>query len=61
MDFFQTQDTRTFFDGIHKKMQAEVDAMSDSEITSCDFDEWEGYLIEKYRIEPITIFEDGAL
>lgn len=38
-------------------MKAEVEQMTDAEISSCDFQEWKNYLSNKYYIMPITIFE----
>ena len=38
-------------------MEMEVEKMSDSEIVSCNFDEWANYLATKYSVIPISIFE----
>ncbi len=56
-DFFNGSDTRSYFAGFHSKMKAEIDKMSDAEIVSCNFQEWAEYLVNKYYIVPITLFE----
>ena len=56
-EFFNATDTRNFFAGFHNAMEMEVEKMSDSEIVSCNFDEWANYLATKYSVIPISIFE----
>lgn len=38
-------------------MEMEVEKMSDSEIVSCNFDEWANYLATKYSVIPISILK----
>lgn len=56
-EFFNGSDARNYFATYHSKMKSEVAQMSDTEIVSCDFQEWTSYLVEKYSIIPISIFE----
>lgn len=59
MDFFSGSDTRSYFSDFSDRMKTEVEHMSDAEIIACDFKEWEAYLVSKYHIVPITIFENN--
>ncbi len=56
-DFFIGLDARNYFADFHNKMIAEVERMTDTEIHSCNFQEFADYLVKKYYISPITIFE----
>lgn len=56
-EFFNKTDARNYFAPLHSKMKAEVEQMSDTEIISCDFQEWVNYLASKYSVAPISIFE----
>lgn len=56
-EFFNGNDARNYFVGFHNKMKAEVDKMTDAEITACNLQEWASYLADKYYIVPITLFE----
>lgn len=56
-EFFKGTDTRSYFTDSYRKMNNEVEQMSDAEIVSCDFKKWADYLVDKYTITPITIFE----
>lgn len=56
-EFFSGLDTRDYFSEFHSKMKSEVEQMSDSEIVSCNLEEWADYLAAKYYIAPISIFE----
>lgn len=56
-EFFNGADARNYFGTYHSKMKSEVARISDAEIISCDFREWTSYLVEKYSIIPISIFE----
>ena len=56
-DFFNGSDARSFFAQLHSKMKAEIEQMSDAEISSCIFEEWTDYLADKYHVSPILIFE----
>lgn len=55
--FFNGTDAQNYFGTYHSKMKSEVTQMSDTEIVSCDFQEWTSYLVAKYSIIPISIFE----
>jgi hypothetical protein len=57
MEFFCSKDARTYFGSLYKELENEVARMSDSEITSCDFHEWVDYLISKYSVTPLVLFE----
>ena len=56
-EFFNGNDIKNYFASYHSKMKAEVENMTDAEINSCNFQEWTDYLVNKYYIVPITIFE----
>ena len=57
--FFCGLEARNYFASFHSKMKSEIDQMSDSEIVSCNFDEWVDYLAQKYYIAPISVFESN--
>lgn len=59
MIFFQGKEAREFFAPFYQKLKDEIARISDSEIVSCDFQEWTNYLESKYFIEPIRIFENN--
>ena len=56
-DFFSKIEYQNFFADFYNKMKSEVQRMTDSEILCCDFQEWSSYLVDKYYIMPITVFE----
>ena len=56
-DFFNGTDARNYFAGFHSKMKSEVEQMTDAEIVTCNFQEWAGYLAEKYTIAPVVLFD----
>lgn len=56
-EFFNGPDARNYFGTCYSKMESEVAQMSDAEISSCVFQEWINYLVEKHSVIPITIFE----
>lgn len=56
-EFFKDTDTQSYFASFHNKIKTEVEQMSDSEIVSCNFEEWTNYLVAKYSVVPISIFE----
>ena len=56
-EFFNVTDARTYFSTFYNSMKAEVEQMSDADIVSCNFDEWANYLVSKYSVIPISIFE----
>lgn len=58
-EFFNRGELRNYFATFHSKMNTEVEHMSDSEIISCDIEEWANYLADKYCILPIKIFESN--
>ncbi|MBQ8010091.1 MAG: hypothetical protein IJ265_00875 [Oscillospiraceae bacterium] len=55
--FFTGTDARIYFSALRRKMKTEVEEMTDTEILSCNFQEYTDYLVKKYSISPITIFE----
>lgn len=55
--FFEKTSTQNYFSALHRKMEEEVENMSNATISSCDFHEWVEYLSNKYYILPISIFE----
>lgn len=56
-EFFVGTDSRNYFAVFYDRMKAEVEHMSDTEITSCDFQGWADYLANKYYVVPISLFE----
>ena len=59
-EFFNVTDARTYFSAFYNSMEAEVAQMSDADILSCNFDEWANYLVSKYSVIPISIFETSV-
>ena len=59
MELFNKQETRTYFMSVLDKIKKEIEKMTDTEITTCDFEEWIEYLYEKYFISPIVLFEES--
>ena len=57
MELFQGIDARNYFADFYSRMKAEVAQITDAEIVSCDFKEWIDYLVNKYSIVPISLFE----
>lgn len=57
--FFEKEHSDEYFATFLSKMEKEVERLSDSEIMSCDFQEWTDYLVNKYYIEPITMYESN--
>ena len=57
MDFFIGKEARDFFVPFHDGLKKEIAKMTDEEITSCDFQEWIDYLVSKYSIASINLFE----
>ena len=56
-ELFFENSSQNYFNVISKKMNAEVNQMSDEEILSCNIQEWADYLTNKYYISPILIYE----
>ena len=56
-EFFNTVDAKNYFLNFTNKMKLEVEKMSDSDITLCNFQEFSHYLVNKYFIAPIYIYE----
>ena len=48
--FFEKTSTQNYFSALHRKMEEEVENMSNATISSCDFHEWVEYLSNKYYI-----------
>lgn len=59
MDFFSGSTTRTYTAKFAQKLKEEVDKMSDTNISTCDIQEWIEYLANKYSISPIVLFEEN--
>lgn len=59
MEFFNGNDTRVYTSQFAQKLKDEVSKMSDSNISTCDIQEWVDYLVGKYEITPITLFEES--
>lgn len=58
-ELFSGNGVREYTAGIARSLQEEVGAMSDQDICSCNLQEWEAYLCEKYEIVPVTLYEDA--
>ena len=43
----------------NKRIGSEINELSDEEISNCDLQEWEDYLVSKYAVDPIVIFKDS--
>lgn len=56
-EFFKKIDGRGYFISLHNKMKSEIEQISNEEIVACNFQEWVDYLVAKYSVVPITIFE----
>ncbi|MBR0447461.1 MAG: hypothetical protein IIX28_03220 [Clostridia bacterium] len=58
MELFDEQETRAYIAKRTQELNTEISRMSDENITTCDIEEWTEYLVEKYRVFPITLFDD---
>lgn len=56
-EFFARIEAKNYFSDFYRKMKSEVEQITDTEITHCNFQEWADYLVNEYYIFPITIFE----
>ena len=61
MVFFDGINVRDYTAQIKQKLKDEVNKISDSNIMTCDFQEWIEYLVGKYEITPITLFEESIV
>ena len=59
MDLFHSVEAREYFEVFYQKMKAEVNQITDQQIVSCDLQEWREYLVGKYYIVPISLFESN--
>lgn len=59
MQLFTGNSTREYLERKINEVKAEVKSLSNETISSCDIDEWTNYLVDKYRVEPITLFEEN--
>lgn len=57
MELFRAQELQNYFQSLKNNMESEISKISDSEIVSCDIQEWTEYLVNKYSLIPITLFE----
>ncbi len=60
MELFSGQETREYTQAITKRISDEISKMSDTEITTCDMQEWTAYLTEKYSVDPVVLYEDST-
>ena len=59
MVLFNGKDSQAFLAPFRAKLKEEIENFSDEEIVSIDFQEWVNHLSEKYRIDPILLFEEN--
>lgn len=59
MELFSGEETRVYVAKKANALKTEVSEMSDSNIVTCDFDEWIDYLVNKYEITPLYLFEEN--
>lgn len=59
MQFFNNQELRIYTANIITKIKDEVSKISDDDIRESDIQEWTEYMVEKYKVWPITVFEDS--
>ena len=57
VNLFSAIEARDYFANLRNRMKDEVETLSDSQILSIDLQELSNYLISKYTIIPITVFE----
>lgn len=58
-EFFNLTSTQNYFATLSSLMKTEVEQVSDNEIVSRNLDEWVDYLVTKYAIIPISIYEQN--
>ncbi len=59
MEFFEGNEIKTYTAKFAQNLKEEVENMSDSNIMTCDIQEWVNYLTSKYSITPITLYEES--
>lgn len=59
MNFFSGQKSTQYFEDIKNRIKGEIESLSDTEIITCDFEEWKNYIYSKYSVAPITLFEES--
>ena len=59
MELFSGNEVSIYTAAKYKEMEKEIQAISDQKIASSDLDEWADYLLSKYYIDPIVLFEDN--
>lgn len=59
MRLFDGQETGDYIAQRMHELNAEISRMSDENISTCDIQEWTEYLVEKYMLIPITLFDDS--
>lgn len=60
MELFSGKELQNHFQSLKNEMESEISKISDSEIISCDIQEWTEYLVNKYSLIPITLFETNT-
>lgn len=60
MKLFGRNTTREYFAQLSENLKSEVNRMTDEEILTCDFQEWIDYLISKYEIQPLVLYENST-
>lgn len=59
MKLFERKDTRTHTAQVAQQLEEEVSRISDANISSCEIQEWIDYLVGKYAISPVILFEEA--
>ena len=59
MKLFERKDTRTHTSQVAQQLEEEVSRISDANISSCEIQEWIDYLVGKYSISPVILFEEA--
>ena len=59
-ELFAKKESSVYFENFRNDMRKEIEQMSDEEISTCDIEDWVGYLADKYFIQPISIFETSV-
>lgn len=60
MKLFDRKDTRTYTSQVAQQLKDEVSRISDTNISTCDIQEWIDYLVGKYAIPPVVLLEEAV-
>lgn len=52
-EFFARIEANNYFSDFYRRMKSEVEQITDTEITHCNFQEWADYLVNEYYIFPM--------